>query len=339
MSIKIIGKPLPNIPWQDRKTKDGLPVWRYDGNPIIGRNPTKCAARVFNSAVVPFGIGFIGVFRADTKLNNPQLFLGHSTDGVTWEIENEPIRWYREDGSEWPLGLYAYDPRVVEIDDEYYIIWCCEFADMPALGIGKTKDFQHFTRINNPFIPFNRNGVLFPKKINGCFQLLSRPSDSGHTPFGDIFISESPDMKYWGNHRLVMRSGSNQWESTKIGAGPVPIETSEGWLMIYHGVVTTCSGYVYSMGAALLDKDEPAKVKMRCKNYIFTPEEDYETTGFVPNVAFPVASLTDADTGRIAIYYGAADTYTALAFTTIDELYDYMKENNEVNESDSQVIR
>lgn len=339
MSIKIIGNSLPNIPWQDRNVSDGLPVWRFDGNPILKRNPTKSAARVFNSAVVPFGDGFIGVFRADMNMQNPQLFLGRSDDGIKWDIEEDPIRWYNEDGTEWPLGNFAYDPRVIKIDDEYYIVWCCEFADMPSLGIGKTKDFKHFTRINNPFIPFNRNGVLFPKKIGGNYQLLSRPSDSGHTPFGDIFISESPDMKYWGNHRLVMKSGSYLWESTKIGAGPVPIETNKGWLMIYHGVVTTCSGYVYSMGAALLDKDEPSKVLMRCKNYIFTPEEDYEVVGFVPNVAFPVAALTDADTGRIAIYYGAADTYTALAFTTVEEIYEYMKENNELSHWDTDVIR
>jgi beta-1,4-mannooligosaccharide/beta-1,4-mannosyl-N-acetylglucosamine phosphorylase len=87
---------------------------------------------------------------------------------------------------------------------------------------------------------------------------------------------------------------------------------------------------VYSIGAALLDLDNPAKVLYRTRDYILTPEESYETTGFVPNVAFPCANLYDADTGRIAVYYGAADTYTAVAYCQVDELLNYMKGNSEV---------
>ena len=161
--------------------------------------------------------------------------------------------------------------------------------------------------------------------------LLSRPSDSGHTPFGDIFISESTDLRYWGRHRRVMsRGGSGWWQSTKIGAGPVPIETDEGWLLFYHGVTTTCSGYVYSMGAAILDRDDPSIVKYRAADYLLTPEKIYETSGFVPNVVFPCATLHDAETGRIAIYYGAADTYVALAFTQVDEVVGFIKNNSEI---------
>ena len=180
-------------------------------------------------------------------------------------------------------------------------------------------------------MPFNRNGVLFPRRSGGEYALLSRPSDSGHTPFGDIVLSWSPDLTYWGRHRLVMsRGGGGWWQSTKIGAGPVPIETTEGWLLFYHGVTTTCNGYVYSMGAALLDLEDPSKVLYRTRDYILGPEKDYETTGFVPNVVFPCAAITDAPTGRIALYYGAADTYTALAFCQADELLDYLKRNSDV---------
>ena len=128
-------------------------------------------------------------------------------------------------------------------------------------------------RIENPFLPFNRNAVLFPRKINDKFMMLSRPSDSGHTPFGDIFISESPDMEYWGKHRHVMGKSSEWWESLKIGGGAAPIETSEGWLLFYHGVAGTCNGYVYSIGGAILDIDNPSIVKYRCENFLLTPEE------------------------------------------------------------------
>ena len=185
--------------------------------------------------------------------------------------------------------------------------------------------------MSNPLMPYNRNGVLFPRKINGKYMLLSRPSDTGHTPFGDIFISESPDMVYWGNHKHVMsKGGQGWWQGTKIGAGPVPVETTEGWLLFYHGVSGTCNGFVYSFGAVILDINEPSKVLYRTRDYLLTPEKSYETTGFVPNVLFPCANLYDAETGRIAIYYGAADTYTSIAFCQVDELIKYIKTNSEV---------
>ncbi len=234
--------------------------------------------------------------------------------------------------------VYAYDPRLVKVEDTYYIIWCGDFYGA-AIGLAKTKDFKTFTRLENPFIPFNRNAVLFPRKIGGKYMMLSRPSDSGHTPFGDIFLSESPDLVYWGRHRHVMGKSPEWWESVKIGGGPAPIETSEGWLLLYHGVSSTCDGFVYSIGAAILDIDEPSIVKYRSEDFILTPEEEYETRGFVPNVCFPCATLVDSATGRMAIYYGAADTVTGLAFTYVDDLIDFVKEHSVVRESDTEVGR
>ena len=124
----------------------------------------------------------------------------------------------------------------------------------------------------------------------------------------------------------------------KIGAGAAPIETTEGWLMFYHGVATTCNGFVYSMGGAILDIDEPSKVLYRCENYLLTPEENYEVTGFVPNVVFPCATLQDEETGRIAIYYGAADTHVGLAFTTVDEVVNYIKAHSVLNYADGEAV-
>lgn len=336
--MKIIGKPLKNIPWQDKPSGFEGIVWRYDQNPIIERNPTKQTARVFNSAVLPYGNGFSGIFRADHNDGKARLHVGSSKDGIKWDITDEPIHWRDEEGRSYQPN-YAYDPRLTEIDGVYYIVWCTDFGGA-SLGLGMTQDFKEFTRLENPFIPFNRNGVPFPRKVNGKYLMLSRPSDSGHTPFGDIFISESPDLTHWGKHRRVMKSGgSGWWQSTKIGAGPIPIETDEGWLLFYHGVTTTCSGYVYSMGAALLDLGNPSKVLYRSRDHILTPEKTYETTGFVPNVVFPCAALCDAETGRIAIYYGAADTYVALAFTKVDELMDYLKNNSELVKDDEVEFR
>ena len=208
-----------------------------------------------------------------------------------------------------------------------------------SIGMAKTADFKTFVRVENPFLPFNRNAVLFPRKIGGKFVLLSRPSDSGHTPFGDVFLSESPDLVYWGRHRHVMGKSSEWWESVKIGGGAAPIETSEGWLMFYHGVTGTCNGYVYSIGGVILDIDNPSVVRYRCKNFLLTPQEWYEERGFVPNVAFPCATMQDAATGRIAIYYGCADTYVGLAFTQADEIVEYIKAHSVVRESDAEIGR
>ena len=337
--VNIIGEKLSNMPWQDRPAGCEDIMWRHEGNPIINWNPTRKSARIFNSAVMPYGDKFVGIFRADHKDGKPQLHLGWSNDALTWEIEDEEIHWKDEEGNDYE-GHYAYDPRLVKIEDTYYIVWCTDFGGGATLGLGMTKDFKTFTRLENPFIPFNRNGVFFPKKINDKYMLMSRPSDSGHTPFGDIFLSESPDLVHWGKHRKIMsKGGSGWWQSVKIGSGAVPIETSEGWLLFYHGVTGTCNGLVYSMGVALLDLENPSKVLYRSKDYILTPEKSYETTGFVPNVIFPCATLQDAETGRIAVYYGAADTYVGVAYTQIDEIVEYLKSNSELVAGDDLEVK
>jgi beta-1,4-mannooligosaccharide/beta-1,4-mannosyl-N-acetylglucosamine phosphorylase len=178
--------------------------------------------------------------------------------------------------------------------------------------------------MENALLPYNRNGVLFPRRINGRYVLLSRPSDNGHTPFGAIFLSQSPDLIHWGQHRFVM-GAKDGWQATKIGAGPVPIETAEGWLLFYHGVLTSCNGFVYSFGAALLDLDQPWKVIHRGGPYLLSPQTLYECVGDVPNVVFPTSAVFDEPTGRIAIYYGGADTVTALAFAKLDDVLDFIK--------------
>ncbi|WP_178019985.1 glycoside hydrolase family 130 protein [uncultured Paenibacillus sp.] len=323
---KIIGEALKNIPWQDKPAGSNAPVWRYSQNPIIQRHAIPNSNSVFNSAVVPFEGGFAGVFRCDSRSVSMDIFAGFSDDGVNWKINHEPIQF--EGDEEIIKREYRYDPRVCKIGDRYYITWCNGYHG-PTIGIAYTTDFKTFHQLENAFLPYNRNGVLFPRKIDGYYAMVSRPSDTGHTPFGDIFYSVSPDLTFWGKHRYVMGTvggDASAWQSKKIGPGPVPIETDQGWLLIYHGVINTCNGFVYRMGCALLDIDKPWIVKARSRNYILGPEELYELVGDVPNVTFPCAALTDAETGRIAIYYGCADTVTGLAFTTVDELLKYMEE-------------
>jgi beta-1,4-mannooligosaccharide/beta-1,4-mannosyl-N-acetylglucosamine phosphorylase len=325
-SSTIVGEALPNLPWQDRPAGRDRVVWRYEANPVIPRDRIPCANSIFNSAVVPFEGAFAGVFRVDDRARRMRLHAGRSRDGLAWEIDPEPIEFAGAE-PEVAAGRYKYDPRVVPLEGRYYVTWCNDHHG-PTIGIGWTEDFRTFHQTENAFLPANRNGVLFPRKIGRNYAMLSRPSDWGHTPFGDIFYSDSPDLTYWGHHRHVMGRASG-WEALKIGPGPVPIETTEGWLLIYHGVLLSCNGYVYSFGAALLDLERPWKVRARCREYLLSPQRDYECVGDTPNVAFPCAALTDAPTGRIAIYYGGADTVTCLAFAHADELVEFVKQNSE----------
>lgn len=325
---KIIGQALPNIPWQDKPAGEREPIWRYSENPIIGRFGNRRSNSVFNSAVAPFRGGFAGVFRCDSRSITMDLFAGRSEDGLHWRIDDEPIALTGADAAI-AENEFRYDARITPLDGRYYVTWCNGYHG-PTIGVAWTEDFQTFHQLENAFLPFNRNGVLFPRKIGGMYMMMSRPSDNGHTPFGDIFVSQSPDLTFWGRHRHMMgtiRTNESAWQSTKIGPGPAPIETNEGWLLIYHGVLTTCNGFVYRMGVALLDLDEPWKVLYRSRDYLMAPWKTYECVGDVPNVVFPCAALADAATGRIAVYYGCADTVTGLAFTTVDELIRFAKEH------------
>lgn len=324
---KIIGEAIPNMPWQDRPEGNNDVMWRYDGNPIITRKNVRDARSIFNSAVVPFEGGFIGVFRVDDRSLKQRLHVGRSKDGINWELEQEPIKFISED-KETADFVRGFDPRVCFIEDRYYITWCNIIeGEGSTPGAAYTFDFKTFYQLPNVFPLYNRNAVLFPRKINGSFGLLNRPTSRGHCVGGSIYYSESPDMKFWGLHRLVMRP-TGGWQEAKIGAGPIPIETDEGWIMIYHGVISLAAGMIYSVGAAILDKDEPWKVLYRTKDMIMGPEEYYERVGDVDNVLFPCATLADSATGRIAMYYGAADTVVGVAFTTVDELIKYIKENS-----------
>lgn len=330
--IWIAGEALPNIPWQERPEGSREVMWRYDSNPIIGRYALSSSNSIFNSAVVPFKKGeynFAGVFRCDDTNRRMRLHVGFSRDGFKWDINEEDVKFSGAD-AEVANWVYGYDPRVCKIEDKYYVTWCNGYHG-PTIGVASTTDFETFHQEENAFLPYNRNGVMFPRKIDGRFAMLSRPSDTGHTAFGDIFYSESPDLTFWGRHRHVMAPApfeQSAWQCMKIGAGPIPIETSEGWLLIYHGVLRSCNGYVYAFGSALLDLEQPWKVIARSGPYLISPREPYECMGDVPNVTFPCAALHDSETGRIAVYYGCADSVTGLAFGYIDEIVEFTKKNS-----------
>jgi beta-1,4-mannooligosaccharide/beta-1,4-mannosyl-N-acetylglucosamine phosphorylase len=315
------------IPWEDRPAGSSGVIWRSSHNPIIPRDHLPRSNSIFNSAVVPFRDGFAGVFRVDDTSREMNVHVGHSADGVAWRIDPRPIAFVPADARVPEIQerfVHAYDPRVTWLEDRYYVTWCNGYHG-PTIGVAWTRDFESFHQLDNAFLPFNRNGVLFPRRIGGAYAMLSRPSDSGHTPFGDIYFSESPDLVHWGRHRHVMAPVPWTWQSTKVGAGPTPIETREGWLLIYHGVLTSCNGFVYSMGAALLDLDEPWRVIARSRDYLLSPQVPYEQVGDVPNVVFPCAALVDGSRDRLTIYYGGADTVVCMAHGHLSAIVDFVR--------------
>lgn len=296
---------------------------RYEHNPVVTPANVPRANSIHNSAVVRFRGAYAGVFRVDEIDMCYRLHVGFSQDGIKWEIDPDFIRMTADD-PEVTVSDHSYDPRLQEIDGVYYLTWCNSCAQGPAIGLARTEDFRVFHQMENPFQPPNRNAVLFPRKLGGHYAMLHRPSDRGHTPFGDIFYSQSPDLVHWGKHRHVFGPAAG-WQGTKVGPGPSPIETAEGWLLIYHGVWGSCNGFLYYAGGALLDLEKPWKVLYRTRDYLLAPTMPYERIGDVPNVVFPSSAIVYPQTGVIRIYYGCADTCVSMAEASLDELIDFIK--------------
>jgi len=294
---------------------------RYKGNPIVTAAAVPRANSIHNSAIVEFEGGYAGIFRVDEIDMRFRLHAGFSKDGIKWNINPDEIN-FISDNSDFYVADLSYDPRVTKLDDTYYITWCNAADFGPAIGMAKTTDFKKFYQMENLLSPPSRNCVIFPRKIDGKYAMLHRPSDRGHTSFGDIFYANSPDLTYWGCHRFVM-APTTGWQATKLGPGPVPVETPEGWLLIYHGVWTSCNGYLYYAGGALLDLEKPWKVLYRTKDYLLAPHEPYERIGDVPNVVFPSSAVVIGDTYRL--YYGCADTCVSMAEAKMSDLIEFIK--------------
>lgn len=295
---------------------------RYRANPIITAKNVPRANSIHNSAIVPFENGYAGIFRVDEIDFNFTMHVGFSRDGIRWDIDPDILK-LENSNPDLEIKDRTYDPRLTKLDDIYYFTWCTDSRQGPLIGMATTKDFKTFNQHENLTLPANRNCVLFPRKINDNFAIYSRPSDMGHTPFGAMFYSESPDMTYWGKHRFVMEPIRSSWQSTKIGPGPAPIEIDEGWLLIYHGVWTSCNGYLYYTGGAIFDRNEPWKVLYRTRDYMLGPTEIYERVGDVPNVIFPSSAVVLGDTLRI--YYGCADTCISMAEGKMDDVVNFIK--------------
>ncbi len=302
-------------------------IERYKNNPILTKdNVPYPVATVHNAAVVKHEGLYVMIFRSH-KLNGRSI-LGKATsiDGYSFNVEDKPFMIPATHGEFKEYEAYGVeDPRIVFIDNEYLITYSAYSKHGVRIGLAKTKDFETIERISLITEADYRNVVIFPEKFNGLYARLDRPH-SEISPWS-IWISYSPDLKYWGESKLIMNPLQYHWDEMKIGPGATPIKTPRGWLNIYHGVFPTMDGSVYRLGVALHDLKNPSKIIAVGDEWILQPEERYELVGYVHNVVFCCAAVPEDD-GSIKIYWGGADTVMCVGTSDIESLVDHCLRNS-----------
>ncbi len=255
--------------------------------------------------------------RADGLLRltfTSHLLVMYSRDGRSIDRWNAASLFPQE-----PWEAYGVeDPRVVRLGDRYWVTYVAVSPHGAATALASTQDFATFERHGVIFCPENKDVVLFPEQVNGSYVALHRPNTAHPFCRPEIWLAQSPDLLHWGAHQ-PLHGGASAWESDRVGGGAPPLKTASGWLEIYHASRRAQTGVgVYAAGAMLLDLDAPGRVIAHSRQPLWEPEADYELAGFVPGVVFPTGAV--ARGGILQIYYGAADTYTAMVEMRLDSL-------------------
>lgn len=302
------------------KNKENIVV-RYSENPIVTKDDVPAAAKgVYNSGCVKTPEGkYVMLCRVETPAMKQLIWPADSDNGIGFKFRPGPIKMPETDEfREYTAGMY-YDPRVTRIEGKYYMVFACHSGHSCRLGLMESLDMRQF--IWKGFISEtdNRNGVLFPERINGFYCRLDRPNTGDGK--GYIWVSYSPDMIHWGQSKAVALT-QDEWGWKKNGPGAVPIRTDKGWLVIYHAVNVQCAAqYVYHLGVMLLDLVDPSKIIARAKAPILSPCMDYELNGLTYAVVFTCGAVLE-NTGEVKIYYGGADTVQCLATAKLTDLVD-----------------
>ena len=302
--------------------------------PVLSRKEIPYdAALIFNAAVEKYNGKYVMLFRNDygdfekQRLDGTNLGFATSDNGIDWTVSQKSC--FKFDDEE---ICRIYDPRITIIDGVCYVCFACDTKHGVRGGIARTDDFEKFDIISLS-VPDNRNMVLFPEKINGNFVRLERPmpvyTRGGKDRF-DIWLSESPDLVYWGKSRLVMGVEDVPFANDKIGPAAQPIKTEKGWLTTFHAVELDPSmgknGWEnrwqkkYYAGIMLLDLNDPSKVIGKYDKPLIVCDRDYETeNGFRKDVIFPCGNILE-DNGEVKIYYGASDTVECMATANVEDL-------------------
>lgn len=302
---------------------------RYENNPILTDQdwPYPCNT-VFNAGAIKRHNETLLLVRVEDLRGFSHLCVAKSEDGISnWQIDSEPT--FLPDPENYPEELWGIeDPRIVYSRErqEYIITYASYSKGGPLVSLATTVDFKQFNRYGAILPTENKDAAVFPRKIKDKWLLIHRAVPRGAQRPAHIWIASSPDLKHWGDHRILLEArAGGWWDANKIGLGAQPIETSEGWLILYHGVKITAAGSLYRIGLALLDLENPHKVIRRSSQWVFGPKEPYERSGDVPYANFPCGATVDERTNLLSLYYGASDTCVAMATANVDDLLEFLK--------------
>ncbi|HLF35276.1 MAG TPA: hypothetical protein VI583_13620 [Cyclobacteriaceae bacterium] len=303
---------------------------RHSRNPILtADNWPYRVNSIFNPAAVLLKDGStLLLCRVEDRRGISHLCAARSSNGIDdWHIDPEPT--LMSDPINFPEELWGIeDPRITYIPElgRYAVVYTAYSRGGPGVALALTDDFRHFERFGMIMQPEDKDAALLPRRIDGHWALIHRPVGPSSA---NIWISYSSDLRQWGNHRKILEARQGGWwDADKIGLSPPPIETPEGWLMIYHGVRQTAAGCIYRLGLALFDLNMPEHCLKRGNEWIFGPEESYEQHGDVGNVVFPCGLTVGTDADTVNIYYGAADTSIALATSSVKKMLEWLKEQD-----------
>ena len=301
---------------------------RYSDNPILTAQDWPYPAHsVFNAGACQAGDETILLVRVEDRRGHSHLCIARSNDGIgNWQIDSAPS--FASDPSNFPEEAWGVeDPRVTWIEErgEWIIAYTAYSTSGPLVSLATTKDFVHFTRLGAVMPPDDKDAAIFPRRFDGRYAMIHRPVSAGLG--AHMWLSFSPDLRHWGDHHILLHARRGAWwDANKIGLSPPPIETSEGWLLMYHGVRHTRWRVLISawIGPPRLWKT-PGSVLRRSDEWIFAPELPYERQGDVSGVVFPCGWILDKKTGVVRMYYGGADSCLALARAELSELLDYLR--------------
>ena len=269
---------------------------------------------------------YLLLVRVEDRRGFSHLCAARSANGLSdWEIDRLPT--FEPLPKRCPEETWGIeDPRITWIDDlGLWVVAYTAYSEVgPLVCLASTKDFVNFQRLGAAMPPEDKDAALFPAKFKGRYAILHRPVPAIEGVGKHIWISFSPDLKYWGDHQVLLTARKGGWwDANKIGLSPPPLETSEGWLIMYHGVKDTVAGSIYRLGLALLDREDPTRVLRRTDQWIFGPEEAYERSGDVGNVVFPCGWVLQGD--ELRLYYGGADSCLAVAIASLSEVLEFLK--------------
>ncbi len=316
----------------DKNTLYEVLFHRHASNPILDSSHWPYPANtVFNPGVTRLADGTtLLLCRVEDRRGLSHFCAARSRNGVDgWQID--PVPTLSPDPIHHPEELWGIEDARITYVPEYrahFIAYTCFSQNGPGVSLARTEDFVHFDRVGATMLPEDKDAALLPRRIGDQWALIHRPvGPSG----AHIWISYSPDMRHWGDHRLILQAREGAWwDASKIGLSCPLIETSEGWLMIYHGVRTTASGSLYRLGLALFDLHNPERCLLRGDEWVFAPEAIYEREGDVNNVVFPCGHTIDDDGDTLSMYYGAADSCIGLATASISTLLHWLREHGQL---------